>query len=330
MNGSFSDTIYSGVITMSADNFMRALRAVSELGVQQAPQQHRSWTPDCLSLTRLEAGFREGFTPDEQKHVDACSYCQMIRKMHREIVQEEMNSPGSATGGVRAATMTAPQLKRLEGMTRVGRDVGNHLTPEQFWDTFVKVMQEPGISNFAAYYNNEQSKYRARNVRPRTDVMLKFKNSVLKTVLKHLKGRGFLPPGGATSTDRYIDLSYAVGDWWKAEKDFLVAVEVENSWTELRGTMLDLVRFQAKLKVAVFYASAPRQKKDEVRDALDSVISNFHKQGFEESSETSYLVVVAPDTYGSTKDAEVSYCIAYPFTGLNEVGNPNWLEKKLW
>lgn len=68
---------------MSTENLIRALRAVHELDVQQAPKQHRLQTAQCLSLPRLLTG-RADWTSAEQQHVAGCPYCQLILKMGEE------------------------------------------------------------------------------------------------------------------------------------------------------------------------------------------------------------------------------------------------------
>jgi hypothetical protein len=75
---------------MSDKNLMRALRAVEEREIERAPKQHRLRTPECPSLPRLAAGFRNGFTAQEQRHVERCEYCRMMRELDQ---REEVNEP---------------------------------------------------------------------------------------------------------------------------------------------------------------------------------------------------------------------------------------------
>lgn len=204
------------------------------------------------------------------------------------------------------------------------------LKPLDFWQVFVEVMRNPHIPDFGDYYNNMPTKKRSRNIRPRTDVMLKNANNVMMSVIRILKERGFLEKVGETSTERYIDVSYATGDWWKGEKYYQLAVEVENDLRELRGTILDLIRFQARMKVAVFYSQEHVDQRRQIEDKLQEVAHNFTNQGFREATDTGYLIVVAPDRFAEGSNSVSQRCVAYRFNGLEEVMSGRWEEESLW
>ncbi|MBM4039948.1 MAG: hypothetical protein FJ290_15705 [Planctomycetes bacterium] len=208
---------------------------------------------------------------------------------------------------------------------------GHNLKPLDFWQVLLEVMRNPGIANFGEYYNNALSRCQARNTRPRTHVMLNDDKSVLKCVLDELKKAGLLPDGGAMSTHRYADLSYSVGNWWNGEQSYLLVVEVENDWRELYGTLRDVIRFQARMKVAVFYHSQEnRNHEQEVESALHKVARSFGDQGFSEANDTGYLVVVAPDRYPQGSDPARLRCSGYMFEGLTQVDHGCWQEEALW
>jgi hypothetical protein len=64
---------------MSTDNkLLPVLRAVHQLQVQQAPEQHRLRTADCPSLSRFAVALQEGWTPEEREHMDECPYCKQL------------------------------------------------------------------------------------------------------------------------------------------------------------------------------------------------------------------------------------------------------------
>jgi hypothetical protein len=88
---------------MSDKNLMRALRAVEEREIERAPKQHRLRTPECPSLSRLAAGFRDGFTKQERRHVEKCAYCQRMRELDRR--DEKLNSEGPSVPETRTALL---------------------------------------------------------------------------------------------------------------------------------------------------------------------------------------------------------------------------------
>lgn len=183
------------------------------------------------------------------------------------------------------------------------------------WHELMQVLAEKWRSPlFAAKYNNT-SPYRSRNCRPRTDAMLKDSDSVLVETLQRIKVRAGIGDEGELSRDRYVDLSFATGDWWIGAKRYHLAIEVENNWRELHGTLLDLYRFQARTKVAIFYNSAD-EAMTWLIDAAAEVARSFREQGLQESGETSYLLVLLPEGHSTLISSEAR---ALEFTGLDGV-----------
>jgi hypothetical protein len=106
---------------MSADNLIRALRAVYERDVQRAPTQHPLRTPDCPPLTRFGAAAPADWTPEERQHAAHCPYCQKVlamkeaeerraseeaRRPVRVIPLPNLRAAAAATGAT-----TAPSLR---------------------------------------------------------------------------------------------------------------------------------------------------------------------------------------------------------------------------
>jgi hypothetical protein len=200
------------------------------------------------------------------------------------------------------------------------------IDPALLWAALIQALNGKQPPNFEALYNNDPHFKRHRNLRPRTDVMLRRSDSVLKSVLGRLKKDGHLPSDGQISAERYIDMSYSTGYWWTGNKQRLLAVEVENSWAELRGTLRDLLQFQAKTKMAVFYATPPEDREGELLEAAICVAKSFATDGFVEAAGTPYLVVIAPDSCSSSPAS----CLGIGFTGLESVSRAQRFSATLW
>jgi hypothetical protein len=97
------------------------------------------------------------------------------------------------------------------------------------------------------------------------------------------------------SFDRYMDVVAFVGNWWEGESVALLAVEIENNINEFAGTVSDLLRYQARHKVAVLYDAAARSKKTEFQDKALCVFDRFNRQGFSEAADTEYLLAFGPN-----------------------------------
>jgi hypothetical protein len=101
------------------------------------------------------------------------------------------------------------------------------------------------------------------------------------------------------SHERYADLAAFSGDWWAGRCLALLVVEHENNISEFRGTISDLLRYQARQKVAVFYEDAASKQAD-LQAQVREVFDYFDQEGFSELGDTEYLIVFGP--IGSHED----------------------------
>ena len=166
------------------------------------------------------------------------------------------------------------------------------------------------MPEFRVAYNERNGKYRrVRNCLPRTDLMVK--GLVAEAIGGKCRKKGFIPHamiqvcsdlkeenGCYWSFSRIIDIGCQIGDWWAGQCHWEWIVEVENNWAELRGTICDLFRTQAKRKLGVFYhnEAASEAIKSEVVAAVKTVFGTFKCAGFRESKATLYEIIVLPDS----------------------------------
>ena len=132
-------------------------------------------------------------------------------------------------------------------------------------------------------YNNDQSLYRIRNRRPRTDLMVKgLRNTPFEEegLIAHVARRVADCPG-EVSFERYVDVGLMSGEWWRGTARWELIAEVENNWAELRGTLSDLLNTQAKRKWAVFYSDDVEGVAEEVAAAVRDVRGAFANAGFQ-------------------------------------------------
>lgn len=66
---------------MRDQNWLRALRAVHELEVQRAPTRHPLQTDECPPLARVATSSQRDWTPEEERHIRGCRFCQKVRAM---------------------------------------------------------------------------------------------------------------------------------------------------------------------------------------------------------------------------------------------------------
>ena len=99
--------------------------------------------------------------------------------------------------------------------------------------------------------------------------------------------------------ERYIDIAIYTGKWWEGQRFTDLAVEVENNWAEIKGTMKDLLLFQAKRKWALFYQKDLDKGATDLSEAITVASSTFDRQGLSESPETKYEVLVLPENVSS-------------------------------
>jgi hypothetical protein len=94
------------------------------------------------------------------------------------------------------------------------------------------------------------------------------------------------------SHERYGDLVVFAGEWRRGESITHTVLEHENNFKEFEGTISDLLRHEARKKIAIFYAAAI--SRDELQIRLNNVFEYFLRQGFLEAADTEYLIVVGP------------------------------------
>jgi hypothetical protein len=123
-----------------------------------------------------------------------------------------------------------------------------------------------------------------------------------------------------------MDLLYFTGNWWDGERQALLAVEVENNWKEIRGTLRDLLQFQAAVKVAVFYSADIERAKRDIVEAATSVRDSFLSAGYTEAPSTAYLVIIGPDQWPVLPAAQAPALWAFSFSGLRNMDAGVWLQ----
>ena len=115
------------------------------------------------------------------------------------------------------------------------------------------------------------------------------------------------------------------------ERQPRLAIEVENDFAELRGTLRDLMQFQARLKVALFYSHDQPGHRPEVEQAVREVSTCFVSQGFMEAEDTQYLVILAPESCSREQTgAADSACSGLLVGGLASRLRFEWLEAEVW
>ena len=168
----------------------------------------------------------------------------------------------------------------------------------EFYSSFLNTAREQESNDSEAFryqFNNALEYRTARNCRPRTTLML---GSGGKRRL------GLVPQAimsswpdiddSLLSYDRYMDVVAFDGEWWEGKCVARLVVEIENDMREFKGTVSDLLRYQALLKVAVFFDSEAVLKKKQLQDQTMAVFNHFDQHGFCEAADTEYLLVFGP------------------------------------
>lgn len=143
----------------------------------------------------------------------------------------------------------------------------------------LKRQSEKDAELFALRFNDDLSQRRARNRKPRTDLMLGMSSNrgagVLPTAL-----RTFLQLDGSSfEYERYVDISVSEGDWWAGTKVRLGIVEVENDIGEFKGTLSDLLGMQARWKIAVFYEVPDLEsRQNDIRTVCSAITASLPPQ----------------------------------------------------
>ena len=151
-------------------------------------------------------------------------------------------------------------------------------------------------------YNDEGVPH-PRNRRARTCLMVKgLRDTAFAAhgLVPQAALRAFPPDADDESSfERYTDFAIYAREWYSGKRFCKLAVEVENSWNELKGTIKDLLSFQAQNKWAVFYHDLDGNKienvKTELVDAIRTAWTALAQDGFCESRETKYEIIVLPE-----------------------------------
>ena len=173
-----------------------------------------------------------------------------------------------------------------------------------------KVSSQVELELIVDAYNNDPSRRRFRNRRPRTDLMVKgldghdrYENNGLVAyaafhALRTKQDSGISDFDSfvqGLSYERYIDIGVRLGDWWQGTAYWELIVEIENNWKELKGTLNDLFQCQSKLKWLILFSESPNSIEDELIISINNVYSFFLNNGFEENPMTKYEILVLPE-----------------------------------
>lgn len=162
-------------------------------------------------------------------------------------------------------------------------------------DTLQK--REKGSADFHNRFNNSKEYKRARTCSARTDLMLgksdDREKGIVRTAFHHFNSSDLT--GFELSFERYVDFIASQGDWWTGKKVALMTCEVESDLAEFKGTLSDLIRYQARQKVAVFYDNGIQSRREQMEGDVRDVFDHFKRQGFSEADDTEYLVVFGPE-----------------------------------
>jgi hypothetical protein len=150
------------------------------------------------------------------------------------------------------------------------------------------------LENLRAYELKDSASFRSKfkGCRSWTSLMLGSADTreagLVRQALKDV-----LPLDPQFSHERYIDLAVFSGNWWGGRQIASIIMEHENNTLEFKGTISDLLRYQALQKIAIFYEDAGSRKK-ELENWVQDVFNHFQQQGFSESLNTEYLIVFGP------------------------------------
>jgi hypothetical protein len=145
---------------------------------------------------------------------------------------------------------------------------------------------------FVAAFNNP-----SQAVKTRWMVGAPDHEGVVKATIRALLSPKELLDGKDWSFRTPRDIIAFEGKWKSGEQVALVIAEVENVIGEFKGTVSDLVSYQAPLKVAVFYQDSLTPEKLQTRETeIRGVLSYQFGKGFREARDTEYLIVFGPAT----------------------------------
>lgn len=173
-----------------------------------------------------------------------------------------------------------------------------------FFKLFTEALRdaEKADSKIRAQFNNSPELKRAKNCSPRTDLMLgtgNDRNGILARVLQSFLGLEKQDPFLELSYDRYLDFVAYKGNWFDGGRIALVTVEVENNLVEFKGTLSDLVRYQAHQKLGVFYDKemASHVRRNRIEGDILDVFNRFQGRGFVEAENTEYMLMFGPEQF---------------------------------
>jgi hypothetical protein len=146
---------------------------------------------------------------------------------------------------------------------------------------------------FRDQFNNGRQHRTSRNRKPRTDMMLgcsaNGRVGIVPEAIRQFLGQQVQP-----SYERYLDCIVYEGCWGKGECLTRLIVEVENETREFEGTLSDLLRYQARQKIGIFYDDDARSDQTHWEKRMRSAFDIFVNAGFRESGSTEYLIVFGP------------------------------------
>jgi len=197
-----------------------------------------------------------------------------------------------------------------------------------------RLSEKGGMEHFQAAYNNEPKYRRVKNRRPRTDLMVKGVREITD-----YDERGFIPHAMEYADeslaehpeddkwphcDGYVDVVYGKGGWFAGKTCWGWIAEVENEFEEFKGTISDLLRFQAKRKLGVFY----HQNLDDAEKVgkFQVAFQAFVDAGFCESPDTRYEILILP---GKLEIGLLDTEILYVDFLHREYRNARWERKRL-
>lgn len=91
-----------------------------------------------------------------------------------------------------------------------------------------------------------------------------------------------------------MDFAAFAGDWWAGTRRAIVVGEIENNIAEFKGTISDLIRYQAQSKFAIFYDSSAASREEQIRKEIHKVFDSFRNQGLIEAGNAEYLIIFGP------------------------------------
>lgn len=167
-----------------------------------------------------------------------------------------------------------------------------------FFTELINTMRKRVAENaddFHGRFSGKVEYRRCKTCSPRTDLILGTSGN-RKSGIVSVAADTFLSQKGVreVSYDRYMDFAAFGGNWFAGTRIPLLAGEIENNIAEFKGTISDLIRYQARAKFAIFYDSSAPSRQEQIRKEIHEVFDCFRIEGFMEASTTEYLIVFGP------------------------------------